>query len=263
MNEKINTDLAALELIFNRNKPYIFRVVIILISIILFIQFVIPQFKALLETQEQIKESSKKLETLKANLNILNSIDEEALNSQFEILSAALPLNKDLIGVLNSVYFAAQKTGVNLGSFSFATGDLSKSESGSNFPVVKLSVPIKSEITAINDFIQTISRIVPLAEVSLIKIGNASSMVDLSFYYMPLSASNYDQDARVSPISQKGLTLVDQLSKYENVFFSNLPVSEVTPISIITPSPTVTSVSTVVPSPTITSTLIATPSGVQ
>ena len=56
----------------------------------------------------------------------------------------------------------------------------------------------------------------PLAEVYSVKIGNTSSTVSLSFYYRPLSASNYSQDVRISSISQKGLELISQLEKFEN-----------------------------------------------
>ena len=148
---------------------------------------------------------------------MLTNINEETLDSQLRILNLALPLNKDFIEILNSVYSTAQKTGVNLGGFSLKIGDLAQSESDENFPVVRLSVPISSSITAINSFVETISKTVPLSEVYSVKMGNASSMVSLSFYYKPLGASNYSQDIRISSISQKGLDLVDQLSKFENV----------------------------------------------
>ncbi|KKQ28359.1 MAG: hypothetical protein US48_C0012G0012 [Candidatus Levybacteria bacterium GW2011_GWA2_37_36] len=216
MNEKINADLKSLKFILNKNKVYIFPIVVILVSIMLFSQFVIPQADALLAAREEALATSLKIETLKANLDILTNINEETLDSQLKTLSLALPLSKDFFGILNSVYSTVQKTGVDLGNFSFKIGDLAKSENGDNFPVVKLSAPINSGVTAINSFVETISKNVPLAEVYSVKIGNTSSTVSLSFYYRPLSASNYSQDVRISSISQKGLELISQLEKFEN-----------------------------------------------
>lgn len=216
MNGKINADLKSLKFIFNKNKSYILPVVVMLISIILFFQFVIPQFNTLLEVQKEAKESSLKLEVLRKNLDILTNVDDEVLDSQFKILNLALPLNKDFIGILNSVNSTAQKTGVSLGGFSFRIGDISKSEDGDNFPVVKLSVPINSGITAINSFVETIIKTLPLSEVYSVKVGNVSSMVNLSFYYKPLDVSSYSQDILVNPISQRGLTLVGQLGEFGN-----------------------------------------------
>lgn len=217
MNEKVNEDIKSLKFIFNKNKSYIFPVVVILVSIIIFFQFVIPQFGAFLAVRKEALAASLKLEALKANLDVLTNTNEKTLDSQLEILSQALPLNKDFIGILNSIYSTAQKTGVSLGSFSFKIGDLSRSENSDDFPIVNVSLPINSGVTAINSFIETIGRTVPLSKVYHVKIGNISSTVGLSFYYKPLGVSNYSRDLRISPISQKGLTLVNQLGEFENI----------------------------------------------
>lgn len=217
MNEKVNADLKTLKFIFNKNKRYVFPIVTILVSVILFFQFVIPQFNSFLAVQKEAKELKLKLQVLKENFDIITNINESTLDSQLEILNSALPLDKDFVGILNSIYFAAQKTGVNLGNFSFKVGDLSKSENGDNFPVVSLSLPITSSVAAINSFVEVISKMVPLSEISFVKVGNTSSTVSLSFYYKPLNASNYNWNVRIKPISQKGLMLIDQLSKFENI----------------------------------------------
>lgn len=228
MNEKINSDLKSLKLIFNRNKSYIFSGVMILVSIMLFFQFVIPQFNVLLVARKEAEESLLKLKALKENLSILVNVNEEFLDPQLKTLNLALPLNKDFVGILNSVYSTAQKTGVGLGSFSIVVGDLAQPEDNNNFPVIKLSTPIDASVTAVNSFIGIISKTVPLSEVYFVKAGSISSSVSLSFYYKPLSASNYDRDARISPISQKGLTLIRQLNEFENMSSSwnlSIPVA--------------------------------------
>jgi Tfp pilus assembly protein PilO len=216
MNEKINTDLKFLNMIFNKNKSYIFPIVTVLVSIILFFQFVIPQVNLLLKARKEARESSLRLEALKENLNVLTNVDEEILDSQLKILSLALPLSKDFSGILNSIYSTAQNTGVNLGSFSFRLGDLAQSENSDNFPVVKLLAPISAGVTKINNFVEAISKTFPLAEAYSVKVENISSTVSLSFYYKPLNASNYSQDVRIRPISQKGLTLINQLGGFKN-----------------------------------------------
>lgn len=214
MDGKINEDLKSFKFIFNKNKPYIVSIGVMLISIILFFQSVIPQFNLLLKTREEAKDASLKLEIMRENLDMLSNINEELLDSQLKTVTLALPLNKDFIGILNSVYLTSQRAGVSLGSFSFKVGDLFKSENGDNFPVVKLSAPVDAGITAINSFIKTISTTVPLSEVYLVKVGGTSSSVSVSFYYKPLGASTYNQDVRISPISQKGLILINELDEF-------------------------------------------------
>jgi Tfp pilus assembly protein PilO len=215
MNKKINLDLISLKFIFNKNKSYIFPIITILVCIIVFFQFVIPQFNALLAVREEVKELSSKLKISKENLNLLINIDESTLDSQLETLSQALPLSKDVVQILNSVYSSAQKTGVNLGSFSFSMGDLSKSENSDNFPVVRLSVPINAGVAAVSNFIEVMSRAVPLSDVDSVKINNMSASVSLAFYYKPLGSSVYNPENKIIPISQRGLTLISQLNEFK------------------------------------------------
>ncbi len=216
MNGRVNADIKSLKFIFDKNKPFIVPLAIILISIILFIQFVIPQIGSLLKASQEGKEARLKLEILKDNLSVLKNVNQTTLDFQVKILNLALPPAKDFSGILNAIYLASLKTGANLGSFSFKVGDISKSEDGPSFPTIKVSVPINSGVATVNNFVKTISETVPLSEASLIRIGSISSTVDLYFYYKPLGALNYSQDTRISPLTQKGLTLIKNLSEFGN-----------------------------------------------
>lgn len=226
MNGKINEDIKSLKFILDKNKPFIVPLAIILICIILFAQFVVPQFGALLKASQEGKEAKLRLETLRGNLNILRNINSATLDSQVKILNLALPLAKDFSGILNSIQYVSEKTEAILGNFSFKVGDLSKSEESSGFPMIKVSIPINSSVTTVNNFVKTINETVPLSEASLIKIGNVSSVVDLHFYYKPLGVADYSQDAHISPISQKGLILINNLSGFGNTSsFTESPIA--------------------------------------
>lgn len=216
MNEKVSVDLKSLKFILKKNKPYLFSSIIILICIILFLQFIIPQFGALLTAKEEGKEASLKLATLKENLNVLTNINEDSLDQQLKILTLALPSGKDFDGILNSISFASQTTGVVLGAFSLQIGDLADSKTNDKFPVVSLTVPIEGDQKAVGNFIETISKSVPLSKISSIKVGDRTSIVDISFYYKPLDGSTYKEDDRIVPISQKGLLLIDELTNFGN-----------------------------------------------
>lgn len=228
MDEKINADLKSLEFVIKKNKSYIVSIVIVLISILLFFQFIIPQFNSLLAVQKEAKDSSLRLDSLKANLDVLTNINEETLDSQLNILNSALPLGKNFVGILNSIYSSAQKTGVSLGNFSLKIGDITQTESG-NFLFIRLSLPVNSSVAGANSFIETITKSLPLVEINSVKAGGTSSTITLSFYYKPLGgAANYSQDARISSVSQKGLTIINQLSKFDNAFsVSQVPVAPV------------------------------------
>lgn len=218
MNGKINADLKSLKFILERNKPYMLPIVIIVVCIFLFLQFIIPQFKDLLIAQNEGREASSRLQKLKENLNVLINTNEDSLDSQLKILNLALPPNKDFTGILNAIYFASQKTGVGLGSFSLQIGDLSKAEKEDKFPTINLSVPLNADVHGVNSFVETINRTLPLSEAILIKIGDRTSIVSLRFYYKLLNVSNFSQDSSVIPLSQKAVLLINELSGFENTF---------------------------------------------
>lgn len=217
MSGKINLDLKSLKFIFERNKPYLFPILIMLVCIILFVQFVIPQFRDLLTAQKEGKEASVRLRTLKESLKVLTNTNEDSLDFQLKVLNLALPLSKDFSGILNAIYFASQKAGIGLGSFSLQIGNLSETKEKDNFPTINLTVPVNSDAQGVNSFVETINKTIPLSEVFLIKTGDRVSFVSLHFYYKPLSASNYREDSRIIPVSQKGLLLINRLSGFENM----------------------------------------------
>ncbi len=225
MNSKINADIKSIKFIFNRNKPYLLSSSIIFACIILFFQFIIPQFKTMLSAQKELREASLRLEILKENLNILTNTDENSLDQQIKLLNQTLPLSKDFAAMLSSIYYASSKTGVGLGSFSLRVGDLSKSEKNDKFPIISLSVPVNSDVAGVNSFVATISKTLPLSEITLIKIGDQTSTINLSFYYKPLGGYSDNTGARINSISQKGLALINKLKGFDNGFSDAMPIA--------------------------------------
>jgi len=224
MKEKINANLKSLKFVFNKNKSYVLPSVLILVSILLFFQFVIPEFSLLFKTQEEVSALKAKTELLKENLNMLTNIDQDTLDSQYNTMILALPVNKDYIEILNTVNVAAQKAGVSLGNYSFKVGSLGKSDSADISPLIKLTVPIESGLTGANSFVQIINNTVPLSQIDAVNVVDTSSSITLSFYYKLLDTSNYSQDALISPVSQEGLNLIDQMKEFKAASSFSMPV---------------------------------------
>lgn len=226
MGGQLDLELKTLKFIYSRNKQYIASLSVLFICILLFLQFIVPQFQMIFTAKEQAKEDLLQLSALKENLRILSSIDESSLDSQMNILNRALPSDKDFDGILNSINSSARNASANLGTFSFQVGSLSESAGIDRFPSIKVSVPVNSAVSAVNKFLEEISRSLPLSEVSLVKIGDKSSNVDLSFYYRPFTFPNGKNNLRISPLSPKALLLIDQLKSFEKTsVFENQPIA--------------------------------------
>ena len=230
MNEKINLDLRSLKFIYNKDKFYILPIVIILASVMLFFQAVIPQFKVLLATQKEAKAEQLRLQVLNKNLSVISDTNEDVLNSQLEVLKSALPSTKDIVKMLDSINLTSQKTGVNLGNFSFKPGGLAISGNGEIFPVIRLMIPIQADMVAVKDFVEIISKTFPLSEVNAVSVQNAFSTVGISFYYDLIDPSSFKQDVPISPISQKGLNLINQLKEFGDMSNLSLSMPAATPV---------------------------------
>lgn len=240
MNKEVSADLKFLKFIFEKNKLYLFPSLVILLSIVLFFQFVFPQFRTLLSVRNQAQEANLRLNNLKNNLNILSNINEDSLDSQLKTVNLALPVNKDFSGILSAIYYASGETGAILGSFSFQVGDILESGNGGQLENISISLPITADMAKVNEFAQVISNTLPLSDVSLIKIGNQVSTVNLSFYYKPLSAidSAVSGEVSISPLSQNDISLINELSDFKNrPSFSNVLVNANASSSAQPPSP--------------------------
>ena len=222
MESRINTEIQSLRIIYNRNKHYIIPVVVIFVSIVLVILVVIPQFKTLLKVREQAKQASIVLDRLKKDLGVLESQDKEILESQLRTSNLALPTNKELGGILNALYTAAERSGVSIGRFSFQVGNLgSEDKSNVKFSTIGLSLSLDSGILAINSFIDIIGKTLPISDISAIKTDDNVSNISLLFYYRALPQTNVS--SRIMPISQKNLELLSKINDYNNATEIALP----------------------------------------
>lgn len=214
MNGKINTEIQSIKFIFDRNKFFLFPAIIVLLCIVLFFQFIIPQFQALSLARQEAGEASEKLQILNDNLNVIINTDDFSLDSQLDILNRALPLNKDFISILNVLNSAALKAGVILNNFSLQIGDISDTEEKDKFPTISVTIPINADAFAVNKFMSAIHNALPLSEVSSVKTGDRVSTINISFYYKSLDSLK-SESYSIKPISQKGLELVNRLRSFQ------------------------------------------------
>lgn len=224
MEGRINTEVQSLKIIYNRNKHYIIPGVVIFVSILLIIQVVIPQFRTLSLVREEAKQAEKVLDGLKQDLSVLESQDQETLESQLRTSSLALPINKDFGGILNALYSAAARSGVNIGRFSFEVGNLeSKDEKDVKFSTIDLSVNLDNDILAVNSFVDIIGKTLPISDISIIRTDNKISNIGLLFYYRTLPPASLKKGGRIVPLSQKHLGLLSKINDFNNTVAADIP----------------------------------------
>lgn len=232
MKKKVNIDSTTFWFLYRRYKEYLLPVGIIFACILLFILVIVPQFQNFLDAQQQAKAESDKLVILRNNLNLLTNMDESQMDSQLQIVSAALPPNKDFEGVLNGISVAANKAGVFLGDYEFQVGDITKpSLNIQSFPSLQLLLTINGGVSDITRFMKELYKTVPLSEITDVKVTSTTSEITVLFYYKPFPPLGFDNSAPIKPVSQQGSSAISNLSSWNNVVKANQALAQPSPAS--------------------------------
>jgi hypothetical protein len=184
MNKKVNIDLNTITTLYQRYKDYALPVGVIFVCFIIFVVLILPQVQSLLSASQEEKLELSKLSVLKNNLNIITTTNDSFLDSELNVLSQALPPNKDFTGILDAISLSANKSGVSLGQFEFTVGDLSKvSPQVRGFTTLEIILSINGGITGLTSFLDQLSKTLPLSDVVSIQTTDKFSTITLAFYY--------------------------------------------------------------------------------
>lgn len=235
MEKRVSIDINTLKFLYERQKAFIIPVIVIVVCFILLLKFITPQFQALFTLGREAKKDSSRINVLKNNLNLLSSLSDSTLDSQVQILTVALPTNKDFIGIIDAISYASSVAGVNVADFQLQIGDLSQVSDTSAFSSISLNLSVNGSVDDINRFIKALYTTLPLSEITSIGVGNTSSTVAINFSYKPLPPVTYNDATPIHPIPNSGLTLINKLSNFNYKFSSSFEPINSSPSSVINP----------------------------
>jgi len=248
-NEKINLEFSNLLILYKHYKDYLLPLGIISACVLAVFIVVIPQFQQYLSLQDELRTENAKLQLLKDNYNFLVNLSDEKSSSDFSALSLALPSGKDFAGIMNAISYVSAKTGVSVGDFNFSLGDLSNktSEGASAYPSVKIDVSLVGNSQAIMKFIDELYKTAPIAEATDIKTSGDSGTISVLFYYKPFPPQTIDVMAPIVSLSSQDLSLVKDVSAWNNIVGQSL--TPVIPSAFSDSSPATSSASGSNPNP--------------
>lgn len=237
LNKDINFSLNpnTLNILYRKYKNFLLPVFIIIGCLVTFFIIVTPQLRALLNTKDQEKLEQQKLQTLKNNYNLLSNMNENSLNSNFQILTKTLPSTKDFAGIVNSISYNSLISGVVVGDFQFNVGDVEKAPEGALFPNLQMKLNISGGPNAIMLFISNLYKSAPLAEVTNIKQSGTIATLSLQFYFKAFPQNSINNDIAISQLLPKDLSLISTISSWSN---SSLNSSSSNQLPIISPTST-------------------------
>lgn len=199
-------------------KPFFMPIVITLVCIILTFTLLIPQLNNWLTIQQQIADSQRRINILTQNLNLAGKINGNVVDQYLQLVTKALPTNKDFIGILGAISNASIDSGISLNDYSFEVGDLTN-----NTKDQLLSLPVNISITgSFSDLIRFTSSIkkqLPLSKITNISYdGNNSGTLTIVFYYKPFPATvSFQPSQPLQTLSSSETTLLKQLIALDNL----------------------------------------------
>lgn len=215
MNTKLSFDKGTFGILYQRYREYIVPVATLFVCAALIVGVVIPQIQEFVETQNHVKEIQGQIAVLKNNVQFLTSLDDSALDSKMGIASSALPAEKDFAGILNAITTASARSGVSLGDFSFAVGELStKSAQVTPQPSIQVALTVSGSVLSTQRFIQELSKTMPLSEVLNAAISGNSSTLTTVFYYRVFPPIKFDERTPLSGLSQSEEQLLNKLASW-------------------------------------------------
>lgn len=226
-------DINTLRVLYSRYKDFIVPFLVIAAAIGLFVKITIPTIADLLKGYEEQKVAVQTLENLRGKLNFVKTLDASSLTSQFSLVAKALPIVKDFDGILNVISDSSNKSGVAIGGFKFLVGSLSKEEDGNEYPTLDVDLSLIGDVGAVDKFIGSLTKALPLSEITKVSAQKDTSIVTIDFYYKPIKVSKYDDSLPLSIVSAKGLSLIDELSAF-SIPQSTIPKSPISD-SVSTP----------------------------
>lgn len=216
--KKFNLELNNILILYRHYKAYLLPLGIILVSVLVVLFVVIPQFQQYLGLQEELKVQMQKLAVLKTNYSFLSNLDASKSDADFSALTLALPSGKDFAGIMNAVSYASAKTGVPVGDFQFSVGSLSggNSDGLSAYPSIKIDINLVGSTQSVVKFIKELYKTSPASEVTIMKTGGNSGSITILFYYKPFPPQKVDDAAPVAFLSAQNEALIKTVSTWNN-----------------------------------------------
>ncbi len=186
----------------NKYKIYAMPVIIVAIILFLFFQFLQPKMEAISNAGRELENGSKQLALLTKKANDLSSLDKNDLKERFQVLSSAVPAEKDVPGFMLGIQRIANEASVSVGLIEVNPGSISTESAAGTKELKKIETrPLFARVTikgTVDDLISFISktvksrRLLKLEGINLSAIGaqkaneQISLILAISIYYQPL-----------------------------------------------------------------------------
>lgn len=184
-----------LQLIYRKRKQQLLPLIFGFASIFILFRIVLPQWTDIQNVLQLITTKNSTIKAKEASVLLLNSLPTEGVDADFNSITTALPLQKDIILIFEELNNAASETDVDLGGFSVKVGGIYSAASGqqkkekavTGVPYLNILVSVSGENAKVRLFAKKLYQSMPLVEIESLDVGRNDARYEVKFYYKPVS----------------------------------------------------------------------------
>ena len=212
-----------LQLIYRKRKQQILPLVFAFAAVFVLFRVIIPQWSDVQEASTLMGTKQAELKAKEESIALLNSIPDETINKNFETITKAVPMQKDIVLIYSELTNAAAAEGVKLGGFNVKIGGIYSSESKkttektiNGMPYVNIVISVTGNGAGLRTFAEKLYQSVPLVEIKSVDIGRNDARYDVNFYYKPVTLRPSGGSAKaLEPLSATDTKLLEQLDSWK------------------------------------------------
>lgn len=209
--------------LYEDNKEYSLPILSIVISFFLFFVFIVPQVLSFPSRKQEVDTETAKLNKIKETEKILQSADENLINSQLKIASKALPPGKSFEEILNGISTAAALSAAQIENYKFDNQIILPSEGeASKFSSLLFDVSIIGTTKDATSFIKELYKTYPASDVTSIVTSSGATNVKILFYYKSFPSIAPENRTQLKNISAKEKAALSEISKWNDTTVGNI-----------------------------------------
>ncbi|HXS14612.1 MAG TPA: hypothetical protein VN711_00615 [Candidatus Saccharimonadales bacterium] len=241
--KKVSLDEMVIKSLYYRYKDFLTPFIVIVVCLITIWIIILPQIQGWFTMQGQISDDTQKLTILKQNLNAISVMNDTSLNTMLGIATSALPVEKDVTGIVNALDTAALKSGTQIGDYNFQIGNIAGVDPNAGVAIqqntLQLVVTVPGNLVTMKNFVANLRNELPLSDVKSLSINQDSTVtVTVVFYYALLPKITFDDTAPLQLVTGKDQQFLENLGG----IVSPTP-SLVAPTPVVTNAPKITPIS--------------------
>lgn len=192
-----------LDAIYRKHKRKILPLVFGFVSVFVFFRVIIPQWSDISDVQSLLTTKDKVVKAKEATVDLLNSISQDQIESDYALATTALPIQKDIVLIFSELSDVASKSNVKLGGFTLKVGGIysvskttkTAEKAINGIPYLNILVNVSGQNNGLRKFAELMYKSIPIVEIKNIDISKNDARYDVNFYFKPVALKAPDADS--------------------------------------------------------------------